>query len=432
MLELSREFRRRGKTVIVGGPYATLSPERFRGECDILVRGELETVAETLFSDLRSGSWKREYEGGKPDLRNSPQPRWDLYPHHRAIVGVVQTSRGCPFECEFCDVIQYLGRKQRHKEPAQVIAELDRLYDLGYRAIFLADDNFTVYRARARELLKALTEWNASRVNGRVLLTTQLSIECSRDTELLDLCRAAGLFAAFIGIETADEVSLKEARKRQNLGIDLVERVERFVSRGIRVDAGMIVGFDADTKTSFERQYEFAMKSPIPIFYLSPLTAPAATPLFARLELEGRLVPGEGVVFATNIIPRQMTHEELTHGIRWLANRLYHPAAFCERLLRFIDCYNAPPQPPNPGNGSPPRQVELENVQVARGTLLPTAEDREMMARVTQRLQSKPAAAAQVFGILGQYMQLRYMYTETGIWAPDLARQRTPWSQHAA
>lgn len=283
MVELSREFRRRGRVVIFGGPYASLSPERLRGECDILVRGELEGIAETLFEDLRNATWRNEYEGGKPDLRDSPPPKWDGYPHDRALNGAVQTSRGCPFECEFCDVIQYLGRKQRHKSTEQVIRELDRQYQLGHRAIFLADDNFTVYRARAKELLVALAEWNGSRSGGRVAFSTQLSIECSRDIEMLELCAAAGMICVFMGIETTNIESLKETRKRQNLGISIVERVERFVARGIRVDAGMIVGFDADRKDAFERQYEFAMSSPIPIFSLTPLSAPAATPLYARL-----------------------------------------------------------------------------------------------------------------------------------------------------
>ncbi len=195
IIELSREFRRRGKVVLIGGPYASLSPDRLRGECDILVRGEIENIADKLFADLRNGTWQREYVGDKPDIREAVLPRWDLYPHHRAVSGTVQTSRGCPFECDFCDVIQYLGRKQRHKSPEQVIRELDALYGLGFRTIFLADDNFTVYRARAKELLLAIREWNRSRTQGRVAFTTQLSIECARDGELLDLCAAMPAWA---------------------------------------------------------------------------------------------------------------------------------------------------------------------------------------------------------------------------------------------
>lgn len=150
MLEIAAEFRARGKTVVMGGPCASLSPELFRGHCDILVTGELEPIAAEFFTDLERGCGKPEYAGGRADLAMSPTPRWDLYPAGRALSGCVQTSRGCPFECEFCDVIQYLGRRQRIKPIPQILAELDVLYEYGFRTIFLADDNFTVYRRQVR------------------------------------------------------------------------------------------------------------------------------------------------------------------------------------------------------------------------------------------------------------------------------------------
>src|SRR5262249_45882554 len=150
--------RRRGVKVIIGGPYASLSPDVLRPHCDILVIGEMEEIAEELFADLRNGYAKEEYVGARPDLGRSPLPRWDLYPNDRAIMGTVQTSRGCPFDCDFCDVIQYLGQKQRHKSTAQVLGELDVVYRFGYRQIFLADDNFTIHRSRTKELLVALRD----------------------------------------------------------------------------------------------------------------------------------------------------------------------------------------------------------------------------------------------------------------------------------
>jgi hypothetical protein len=130
MQVIAAEFRRRGKTVIIGGPYASLAPETVRPHCDILIRGEMEEIAPKIFADLEEGRWSEEYVGTRPDLRTSPLPRFDLYPNDRALMGTIQTSRGCPFECEFCDVIEYLGRKQRHKPVAQVLAELDQLYRL--------------------------------------------------------------------------------------------------------------------------------------------------------------------------------------------------------------------------------------------------------------------------------------------------------------
>jgi radical SAM superfamily enzyme YgiQ (UPF0313 family) len=437
MIELSREYRRRGKVVIFGGPYATLSPERLRGECDILVRGELEGISETLFADLRNATWKKEYEGDKPDLRDSPLPKWAGYPIGRALHGTVQTSRGCPFECEFCDVIQYLGRKQRHKSTSQVIRELDQLYDLGYRAIFLADDNFTVYRARAKELLTALADWNGSRTLGRVAFSTQLSIECSKDIEMLDLCAAAGMFSVFIGIETTNSESLKETKKRQNLGIDLVERVERFVARGIRVDAGMIVGFDADRKDAFKRQYEFAMSAPVPIFSVASLSAPPATPLYARLAAENRLIAigsdtPQTSALTTNIVPRHMTNAELIRGMSWLVTRLYSADAFGTRLLRFIDCYQQPTGISNAGSSrAPVRPIEIEHVQIAGRVLRLGLAEEAMIARLSRRIQTKPFITGQVLALLGQYMQARYVYREAGLWDPQLAAQPDPFMNDA-
>src|SRR6185295_6724511 len=166
MIAIAREFRRRGKTVLIGGPYASLSP------------GEIEDIRERLFADLEQRRPQPEYVGTRPDLASSPVPRWDLYPNDHAIAGTLQTSRGCPFECEFCDVIQYLGRRQRHKPESLVLAELEALYRAGYRSAFLADDNFTVIRHRAKGLLAAIRGWQ--RDKGMDLIT-QVSIEAARD-----------------------------------------------------------------------------------------------------------------------------------------------------------------------------------------------------------------------------------------------------------
>ena len=153
MIDLAAKYRARGKTVLIGGSYASLDPEALRPHCDILVRGELEDIAGGLFNDLKERRWKEDYEGGRPALTSSPIPRWDLYRNDRALLGCVQTSRGCPYQCEFCDVIEYLGRKQRFKGVGQVLAELDVLKASGYRRILISDDNFTVARKRAKELL---------------------------------------------------------------------------------------------------------------------------------------------------------------------------------------------------------------------------------------------------------------------------------------
>jgi radical SAM superfamily enzyme YgiQ (UPF0313 family) len=241
MVEVADAFRARGKTVLIGGPHASLSPNAVRDHCDILVIGELEAVADELFADLERADWRREYVGNKPSLDTSPLPRFELYPNDRALSGCVQTSRGCPFECEFCDVIQYLGRAQRHKTVEQILAELDALYAIGFRAIFLADDNFTVYRKRAKNILAALRDWNSRRPDGPVAFHTQVSIDAARDPEIMHLCGEAGLTRVFIGIETPNVESLKETGKRQNVGIDLVAQIEVFLAHGIAVTGGMIV-----------------------------------------------------------------------------------------------------------------------------------------------------------------------------------------------
>ena len=254
MIELARKFRARGKLVIFGGPYVSLNPDDLRPHADIIVRGEAEEIAPRLFADIASGKWEKDYEGTKPDLSLSPVPRWDLYPRRAAVTGQVQTSRGCPFDCEFCDVIQYLGRKQRWKEPDQVARELDVLHGFGYRHIFFADDNFTVMRRRTHALLDRLVEWNAQHPPGSVTFATQVSVDLASDTALLEHCAAAGLRSVFIGIETPNRESLAETHKRQNIRVDLAAEVTKVVQAGIMVMGGMIVGFDHDDSSIFERQ----------------------------------------------------------------------------------------------------------------------------------------------------------------------------------
>ena len=305
---IAQKFRRRGKTVVIGGPFATtLCPEAVAPYADVLVCGEIEETAEEIFSDLRSGHPKERYTGTRPELSLSPIPRWDLYPNRAAFSGSVQTSQGCPFECEYCDVIPYVGRSQRHKPVENVLRELDLLYQLGYRSVFLADDNFTAYRGRAKELLRALHKWNLRQRAGKVTFATQVSIDAANDEEMLELLAQAGVAGVFIGIETPNEESLRETKKRQNVGVDLVEKIHRFCDRGIFVQAGMIVGFDSDGPDIFERQYEFSTRAAVPITTLGALVAPAATPLYDRMKREDQLIANGSAVTATpwstNFIP---------------------------------------------------------------------------------------------------------------------------------
>jgi radical SAM superfamily enzyme YgiQ (UPF0313 family) len=425
MKKIAANFRRLGGCVIIGGPHASLSPQVVRPNCDILVRGEIEEIYPQIFSDLRTGQWKAEYIGTKPDLKLSPIPRWDLYPNGHAIYGTVQTSRGCPFECEFCDVIEYLGRKQRHKPIDQVLTELDVLYSHGYRGVFLADDNFTVFRARAKELLAALATWNAKQVDGPMQFATQVSIDASGDEELLRKCADAGLTQVFIGIETPNEDSLRLSKKRQNLKRDLSLEVRRFVEHGITADGGMIVGFDGDEQNIFQRQYEFAMSTPIPIFTLGALVAPAATPLYSRLEREGRLlVEGSEVAgspWNTNIVPQHMSQTALIDGIRWLCNKLYEPSAFEARLNDQMDSFGASrgSESPSPAKRRVIRPIELDAFDVASRVAEKGREGAGMVNRVFSRIGRRPELTDLAMTALMRYAQIRFMYENSNFW--DLA-----------
>ena len=423
IIELAAEFRRRGKLVMIGGPYASLNPEDIRPHADILVRGEVEEIAGRLFADIASGSWQADYEGTRPDLSLSPIPRWDLY-NQAALSGQVQTSRGCPFECEFCDVIQYLGRKQRWKEPDQVIQELNVLYELGCRWVFLADDNFTVMRRRARALLERLAEWNESRPGGRVDFMTQVSIDLARDGDLLGKCAPAGLRNVFIGIETPNQDSLAETQKRQNLRVDLAAEVRKITEAGMLVTSGMIAGFDHDDAGIFERLLDFISQLPVPIIGFGLLVAPAATPLHARIKREGRLAGhdrvGAGSILDTNIVPKLMTLAQLQDGGRWLLNKIYSPRMFGRRVKAFADVCGLKV----PGVKAVPFTPAARALadRLARSG----SAERELVELMQAVVQRRPELRSQIVHCLLYYCQIRYMLNVTGIWKPGLARESRP------
>lgn len=432
MVEVAEAFRAKGKTVLIGGPYASLSPEKLRPHCDVLVVGELEGIAAELFADLESGQFRAEYDASheKPDITTSPLPRWDLYPNDRALMACVQTSRGCPFECEFCDVIEYLGRQQRHKTPEQIIAECEQLYEIGYRSIFLADDNFTAYRKKAKELLAALAEWNGSRPDGPVSFNTQVSLDAAKDAEMMEMLAEAGMTLVFIGVETPNVDSLKETKKRQNVGYDLTERISTFVEHGISVVAGMIVGFDNDTKDIFQVQYDFAMENAVPIFTLGALVAPAATPLFDRMEASGRLTEDgsevAGTPWDTNIIHTNMTREEMTSGLQWLCNSLYKPEAFTQRMVQMIETMGplrGPFAPEKQTAKAALRPIEAEAVTILKKLIRRSPEERKMWTDIMAAMAKKPDTGPAVMLSLFRYAQVRCLYDSGGFWEPRVAEQ---------
>ncbi len=429
---IANEFRRRGKTVLIGGPHASLCPDVVRPHCDVLVRDEVEEIAGDLFADLAEGRPKDEYVGGRPDLSLTPVPRWDLYRRYndRVLTVTVQTSRGCPFECEFCDVIQYVGRKQRQKPVANVIRELEAVYAHGYRSVLFADDNTTANKRWVKEMLVEVGAWNRRQTDGTMSLSTQLSIDAARDEELLRLMADAGFTHCFIGIETPNEESLKGTRKNQNLqkflrnskkeNPTLVDQIHTFFEHGIGVTAGMICGFDQDGPDIFDRQFRFAMESAVPICTLSALAAPHATPLHERLDAAGRLVDGyeiPGHPWNTNIVPNRLSRDELTQGIRDLANRLYHPDHFGERVLKYIDLlrFDQRSRPPASAKRGM-RSVDRDTLSLISDVPKLDPASKRMWDRIVKELPRNPGATVPIMEAMIRYQQLRYMYENGNFW----------------
>ncbi len=335
MLELIDAFRARGRFVVVGGPYASLCPEELRGRCDVLFVYEAEETWPEFLRDYEAGAWRAEYRPEeKPDLTTAPMPRFDLLKVDRYHALTIQFARGCPFSCEFCDIIVVYGRRPRAKSVAQVMAEIEECHRLGATQVFLVDDNFIGNKKLAKELLRAIAEWGRAR--GYPLhFNTEVSLNVAQDDELLALLRAAHFTTVFIGIESPRPASLVETRKTQNLRGDLVSNVRKVQSYGIQVQAGMIVGFDHDDATIFDEQLRFIQDARIPVSMTGMLQAMPKTPLHARVAAEGRLVgetTGDQFVFS-NILPRSMTRLELYRGYRELVTRLYDFRLFRHRAL---------------------------------------------------------------------------------------------------
>ncbi|HZP41048.1 MAG TPA: radical SAM protein [Candidatus Binatia bacterium] len=426
MPEVAAEFRRRGRLVVMGGPLVSLDPDWFRPHADVLVVGEAERTWPAFLADLAAGAWRAEYrETGPVDLMASPVPDYGVLRNDAYLVGVVQTSRGCPFQCEFCDVIVYLGRKQRHKTPARVVEELEEVYRHGYRMVFLADDNFTAYRRKAEAIVRAIAAWNATK-RDRVSLLTQVSIDVARDPDLLALAADAGLALAFIGIETPNPAALREARKNQNLQRDLVDDVYAFYRAGVAVQAGMIVGFDSDTRDIFRTQYEFLQRAGIATVGLAILNAPEGTPLRARMARAGRLIDPRLVPdFATNLRPVCMSLEELVEGARWLVNKLYAPSAFLARLERMASLLP---------DRAPRRDAVVDAQAAGRGIAVIEAlmrdfaalgaEYRGIVPRAVRLLRTKPVGILPL--VLTQYRQVVASGRRRGVLDPALAALDAP------
>jgi radical SAM superfamily enzyme YgiQ (UPF0313 family) len=333
-----------GLKVIAGGPLFTAEPDEF-GEVDHLVLGEAELTLPPFLEDLKNGRPKRIYRAsGFCDLHQTPFPLWDLIPIKKYASMSIQFSRGCPFNCEFCNVTALFGRRSRLKTPQQIISELDRIYASGWRgSIFFVDDNFIGNKQYLKtHLLPALIEWRKDK-KGCVFFT-EASINLADDPELLDMMVTAGFDSVFIGIESPDEVSLTECHKTQNKNRDLLESVAIIHRSGLQVMGGFIVGFDSDMPSIFQRQINFIQKSGIVTAMVGMLQAPPGTRLFDRLQRESRVVntfSGDNVDATTNIIPR-MGIDRLLDGYRSIMKQIYSPKNYYRRVRTLLNELKAP------------------------------------------------------------------------------------------
>ncbi len=333
-----------GVPVVAGGPLFTAEHDAFP-EVDHFVLGEAELTLPRFLADLERGAPERIYRAaGYADLTITPIPLWELADLERYASVSVQFCRGCPYDCEFCNVTALLGHRPRTKTPEQIIAELDRLYALGWRgSVFFVDDNLVGNKRELKtRLLPALIAWQ--RDKRHIPFSSQVSLNVTDDPELMRLMSEAGFDTVFIGIETPDEAALAACNKKQNLGRDLMEDVKRIQRAGLEVYAGFIVGFGSDTESTFQRQIEFIQQSGIVTLMVGLLQAPPGTRLHERMRQAGRLLgpmSGDNVDGTTNIIP-VVGLEILRDRYRALLRYLYAPKPYYQRLRTFLREYKPP------------------------------------------------------------------------------------------
>ena len=332
-----------GLKIIAGGPLFTDEHNEFE-TVDHFLLNEAELTLPPFLADLRQGCAAKVYKTSEfADLRKTPPPMWGLIDMKRYAAMSIQFSRGCPFNCDFCNITALLGHRVRIKTAAQIIAELDGIYNLGWRGnIFFVDDNFIGNRKYLMtELLPAIIDWQKDKK--QIRFNTEASVNLADNEPLMQMMVEAGFDSVFIGIETPAEEGLAECNKRQNKNRDLVASVKRMHRIGLQVQGGFIVGFDSDTPSIFQRQIDFIQKSGIVTAMVGLLNAPPGTRLYNRLKQEGRLA---GLATCntdgtTNIIPR-MDLKVLSDGYKKIMRQIYSPKVYYERVRTFLKEYKAP------------------------------------------------------------------------------------------
>jgi len=335
MREILEELKRRGCFVVIGGPWVTVEEEYFDPGADVIFVGEADTTWPLFLRHWAEGRHLRRYEQlQRTDMSRVPVPRHDLLKMSRYAFGSVQFSRGCPFTCEFCDIIVTFGRRPRIKNSEQVIAELNALWRVhGVDTVFIVDDNLIGNKKEIKALLQAVLSWQQAH-GYPLMFFTEASLDLADDRDLLALMSAVNIRIVFVGVETPNEDSLRETGKMQNLrrGGSIVEKVHRIQEAGLEVWSGQIIGFDHDGPDIFSRQIEFLEQARISTAMVGLLSAIPKTPLYARLTREGRLDPTDQPGSWTNVVPRMLGRDELRTGYVRVMQTLYAPEAYFGRV----------------------------------------------------------------------------------------------------
>ncbi len=341
-VEVLARCRKLGRKTVAGGPLFTSNPGDFSGLADYLVLNEAEITLPPFLEDLRNGRPQGIYASSDfADLAETPLPRWDLVNPRDYQTLMVQYSRGCPFNCEFCDITNLFGRVPRVKSPGQILHELDALYELGWKGqVFFVDDNFIGNRREVRKVLKELVTWAEAR-NHPFNFLTEASVNLADDDDLIDLMVRSGFDSVFVGLETPNEESLLECGKKQNCGRNLMDAIKKIQRSGMQVLGGYIVGFDSDDETIFSRQIKFIQESGVVTAMVGLLNAAPNTRLWNRLKSENRLLPGatgDNTDGTINFIPR-MELDVLVEGYRNIVRTIYSPRRYYQRVSIFLEEY---------------------------------------------------------------------------------------------
>jgi radical SAM superfamily enzyme YgiQ (UPF0313 family) len=328
--------------VVAGGPLFTTGYDEFEG-VDHFVLGEAEITLPPFLADLAQGCPQRIYSSDKrPDIEKTPVPAWSLLNMKNYSAMSLQYSRGCPFDCEFCDIIVLNGHKVRTKGSQQMVDELEAIYSHGWRgSLFIVDDNFIGNKKKLKtETLPAIIKWSKQK-KYPFSFFTEASINLADDDKLMELMTEAGFNRVFIGIETPNEDSLVECNKVQNSQRDLAAAVKKIQNHGFEVQGGFILGFDSDPVSIFKKQIQFIQKTGIVTAMVGLLNAPKGTKLYQRLKKENRLLndfSGDNTDFSLNFVPR-MKYKTLVTGYKHVLDTIYSPRYYYERVVAFLKEY---------------------------------------------------------------------------------------------